>query len=107
MRCSKVGFIIWTDRFRCQRAYVAGHSDGRPRGRPGVTRSIEPALARVSERSHRLDARVRNELVLQRLPPLSMLTAAGRGGQVAFVRKSGAPLTQGIDGAYTRASCKS
>ncbi|AOJ17044.1 hypothetical protein WI97_00205 [Burkholderia vietnamiensis] len=47
----------------------------------------EPVLALVAEPSHRLDVRVWNEVALQRLPPFSVLTAAGPAGQIAFVRK--------------------
>ncbi|WP_250517078.1 type VI secretion system membrane subunit TssM [Caballeronia sp. INDeC2] len=52
--------------------------------------------------AQRLDGRIRQQLAQQRLPAFSVAKAAGPSGQIVFVRKSGAPLTQGIDGAYTR-----
>jgi type VI secretion system protein ImpL len=52
--------------------------------------------------AQRLDGRIRQQLAQQRLPEFSVAKAAGPNGQIVFTRKSGAPLTQGIDGAYTR-----
>ncbi|AQH02845.1 type VI secretion protein [Burkholderia sp. KK1] len=52
--------------------------------------------------AQRLDGRIQQQLAQQRLPEFTVAKAAGPSGQIVFVRKSGAPLTQGIDGAYTR-----
>ncbi|MFM0363475.1 type VI secretion system membrane subunit TssM [Paraburkholderia sediminicola] len=51
----------------------------------------------------RLDGRIEQQLAQLRLPDFTIAKAAGPSGLLVFVRKSGAPLTQGVDGAYTRA----
>jgi type VI secretion system protein ImpL len=53
--------------------------------------------------AQRLDGRIEQQLAQLRLPDFSIAKAAGPSGLLVFVRKSGAPLTQGVDGAYTRA----
>jgi type VI secretion system protein ImpL len=60
------------------------------------------ALARVPL-AQRLDGRIRQQLAQLRLADFSVAKAAGPSGLLVFVRRSGAPLTQGVDGAYTRA----
>lgn len=53
--------------------------------------------------AQRLDGRIEQQLAQLRLPDFTIAKAAGPSGLLVFVRKSGAPLTQGVDGAYTRA----
>ncbi|MDB5831000.1 MAG: icmF [Caballeronia sp.] len=52
--------------------------------------------------AQRLDGRIEQQLAQLRLPDFTIAKAAGPSGLLVFVRKSGAPLTQGVDGAYTR-----
>ncbi|SPB13805.1 putative lipoprotein [Caballeronia novacaledonica] len=68
----------------------------------GLIAQARAVLERVPL-AQRLDGRIRQQLAQQRLPEFSVAKAAGPSGQIVFVRKSGAPLTQGIDGAYTHA----
>jgi type VI secretion system protein ImpL len=53
--------------------------------------------------AQRLNSRIQQQLAQLRLADFSIAKAAGPSGLLVFVRKSGKPLTQGIDGAYTRA----
>ncbi|RKE36304.1 type VI secretion system protein ImpL [Paraburkholderia sp. BL23I1N1] len=53
--------------------------------------------------AQRLDGRIEQQLAQLRLPDFTIAKAAGSSGLLVFVRKSGAPLTQGVNGAYTRA----
>jgi type VI secretion system protein ImpL len=53
--------------------------------------------------AQRLDGRIEQQLAQLRLPDFTIAKAAGPSGLLVFVRKSGAPLTRGVDGAYTRA----
>ncbi|MEX3694060.1 type VI secretion system membrane subunit TssM [Paraburkholderia sp. BR14263] len=53
--------------------------------------------------AQRLNGRIDQQLAQLRLPDFTVAKAAGPSGQIVFVRRSGAPLTQGIEGAYTRA----
>ncbi|WP_322029022.1 type VI secretion system membrane subunit TssM [Paraburkholderia sp. J76] len=53
--------------------------------------------------AQRLNGRIDQQLAQLRLPEFTVAKAAGPSGQIVFVRKSGAPLTQGIEGAFTRA----
>jgi type VI secretion system protein ImpL len=61
------------------------------------------ALSRVPL-AQRLSSRIAQQLAQLHFPGFSVAKAAGPSGLIVFVRKSGTPLTQGIDGAYTRAS---
>ncbi|MBB5460071.1 type VI secretion system membrane subunit TssM [Paraburkholderia sp. Cpub6] len=53
--------------------------------------------------TQRLFNRVKRDLEQSRLPEFSVANAAGRNAALVLVRKSGAPLTRGVSGAYTRA----
>ncbi|ALL66859.1 IcmF-related protein [Paraburkholderia caribensis MBA4] len=53
--------------------------------------------------AQRMFNRVARDLEQAKLPPFSVAAAAGRNASLVLVRKSGAPLTRGISGAYTRA----
>ena len=67
---------------------------------------IAQARATLESRAARaapLDGRIQQQLAQLQLPDFSIAKAAGPSGLLVFVRKSGAPLTQGVDGAYTRA----
>jgi type VI secretion system protein ImpL len=55
----------------------------------------------------RLMSRIRQQLAQANLPAFSIAHAAGSSGVLVFVRKSGAPLTRGIEGAYTQAGFQS
>jgi type VI secretion system protein ImpL len=59
-------------------------------------------LARVPL-AQRLNSRIQQQLSQLRLADFSIAKAAGPSGLLVFMRKSGTPLTQGIDGAYTQA----
>ncbi|MFT4434583.1 type VI secretion system membrane subunit TssM [Caballeronia sp. 15715] len=53
--------------------------------------------------AQRLNSRIQQQLTQLHLADFSIAKAAGPSGLLVFVRKSGTPLTQGIDGAYTQA----
>ncbi|CAN7150238.1 type VI secretion system membrane subunit TssM [Paraburkholderia sp. SIMBA_054] len=53
--------------------------------------------------AQRMFNRVARDLEQAKLPPFSVAAAAGRNAALVLVRKSGAPLTRGVSGAYTRA----
>lgn len=53
--------------------------------------------------AQRLMSRIQQQLAQANLPAFSIARAAGPSGMLVFVRKSGAPLTRGIEGAYTQA----
>ncbi|BCG01804.1 type VI secretion protein IcmF (plasmid) [Paraburkholderia sp. PGU19] len=53
--------------------------------------------------AQRMFNRVARDLEQAKLPPFSVAAAAGRNASLVLVRKSGAPLTRGVSGAYTRA----
>jgi type VI secretion system protein ImpL len=53
--------------------------------------------------TQRLFNRVKRNLEQAGLPEFSVANAAGRNAALVLVRKSGAPLTRGVSGAYTRA----
>ena len=53
--------------------------------------------------AQRLSGRIQEQLFQLKLPAFSVAKAAGPNGVLVFVRKSGQPLTRGVDGAYTRA----
>jgi len=53
--------------------------------------------------AQRLNSRIQQQLTQLHLADFSIAKAAGPSGLLVFVRKSGMPLTQGIDGAYTQA----
>jgi type VI secretion system protein ImpL len=53
--------------------------------------------------AQRMFNRVVRDLQQAKLPEFSVAAAAGRNASLVLVRKSGAPLTRGVSGAYTRA----
>jgi type VI secretion system protein ImpL len=53
--------------------------------------------------AQRMFNRVRRDLEQAKLAEFSVANAAGRNASLVLVRKSGAPLTRGVPGAYTRA----
>jgi type VI secretion system protein ImpL len=53
--------------------------------------------------AQRMFNRVARDLEQAKLPEFTIAAAAGRNAALVLVRKSGAPLTRGISGAYTRA----
>ncbi|MEM5342182.1 type VI secretion system membrane subunit TssM [Paraburkholderia azotifigens] len=53
--------------------------------------------------AQRMFNRVARDLEQAKLPPFSVAASAGRNAALVLVRKSGAPLTRGVSGAYTRA----
>ncbi|SEJ19330.1 type VI secretion system membrane subunit TssM [Paraburkholderia diazotrophica] len=53
--------------------------------------------------AQRMFNRVARDLEQAKLPEFSVAAAGGRNASLVLVRKSGAPLTRGVPGAYTRA----
>jgi type VI secretion system protein ImpL len=53
--------------------------------------------------AQRMFNRVKRDLEQAKLAEFSVANAAGRNAALVLVRKSGAPLTRGVSGAYTRA----
>ncbi|WP_118178749.1 type VI secretion system membrane subunit TssM [Paraburkholderia phosphatilytica] len=53
--------------------------------------------------AQRMFNRVKRDLEQLKLPEFTVANAAGRNASLVLTRKSGAPLTRGVPGAYTRA----
>jgi type VI secretion system protein ImpL len=53
--------------------------------------------------AQRMFNRVKRDLEAQRIADFSVASAAGQNASLVLARKSGAPLTRGVPGAYTRA----
>ncbi|MGU7775887.1 type VI secretion system membrane subunit TssM [Burkholderia sp. MR1-5-21] len=66
---------------------------------------IEQARATLARMplAQRMFNRVQRDLAQAKLPEFTVANAAGRNASLVLARKSGAPLTRGVAGAYTRA----